>query len=89
MRRPPEMSTKEFNVFKKKDVKFKVHDNQLFRRNSKNVPMCQVVNDSTEWQTILKQLHNESGYKGREKTYRRVADRYWWDNLHVEVKSYV
>ncbi len=27
--------------------------------------------------------------KGRERTYRRVADRYWWDNLHEEVKAYV
>ena len=34
LHRPLEMSTKEFNTFKKKAVKFKVQDNQLFRRNS-------------------------------------------------------
>ncbi len=89
LRQPPEMSTKEFNAFKKKAVKFKVQDNQLFRRNSKNVPMHRVVDDSTERQTILKQLHDESNHKGQEGTYRRVADRYWWDNLHVKVKSYI
>ena len=85
----PGMDTKEFNAFKKKAVKFKVQDNQLFRRNSKNVPMRRVVDDPTERQTILQQLHDESGHKGREGTYRRVADRYWWDNLHAEVKTYV
>ena len=89
MRRPSEMDTKEFNAFKKKAVKFKVQNNHLFRRNSKNVPMHRVVDDSVERQTILHQLHNESDHKGREATYRRVADRYWWDNLHAEVKSYV
>ena len=48
-----------------------------------------VVNDPVKQQTILQQLHDESGYKGRESTYRQIADRYWWDNLHIEVKSYV
>ena len=89
LRRPPELDTKEFNAFKKKAVKFKVQDNHLFRRNSKNVPMRRVVDDPVERQNILQQLHDESGHKGREGTYRRVADRYWWDNLHAEVKSYV
>ena len=51
--------------------------------------MRQVVDNLVERQTILQQLHDESGHKGREGTYQRVADRYWWDNLHIEVKSYV
>ena len=89
LRRPPEMNTKEFNAFKKKAVKFNVQDNHLFCRHSKNVPMRRVVDDLTEWQTILKQLHDESGHKGRQGTYRRVADRYWWDNLLAEVKTYI
>ena len=42
-----------------------------------------------ERQTILLQLHDESGYKRWEGTYRWVVDQYWWDNLHGEVKSYV
>ncbi len=83
------MNTKEFNAFKKKAVKFKVQDNHFFCRNSKNVPIRRVVDDPTERQIILKQLHNESGHKGREEIYRRVADRYSWDNLHAEVKMYI
>ena len=74
------MSTIEFNAFKKKVVKLKVQDNQLFCRNSKNVPIRQVVNDPTERQTILQQLHEKSSHKGREGTYQRMADQYWWDN---------
>lgn len=63
------MSKKEFNQFKKQAIKFKVKDNHLFQQNSKNVPIHCVVNNFTERQTILEQLHNKSGYKGRESTY--------------------
>ena len=89
LRRPADMTIKEFNAFKKRALKFKVQDNHLFRRNSKNVPMRRVVDNLVERQNILQQLHDESGHKGREGTYRRVADRYWWENLHSEVKAYV
>ena len=83
------MTTKKFNALKKKTIKFKVQDNHFFRRNSKNVPMRRVVDDLVERQTILQVLHDESGHKRQEDTYRRVADRYWWDNFHAEVKSYI
>lgn len=82
------MNIKEFSAFKKKAMKFKVQDNHFFCQNSKNVQMHQTVNNLIEWQTIFLQLHNESGYKGHEGTYWRVADRYWYDNLHVEIKAY-
>lgn len=43
--------------------------------------MRQVIDDPVEQQNILQQLH---GHKRREGTYRRIANRYWWDNLHAE-----
>ena len=51
--------------------------------------MRRVIDDSIERQTILQQLYNDSGHKRRESTYQQVADQYWLDNLHVEVKAYV
>ncbi len=87
--RPTEMTTKEFNAFKKKAINFKVEDNHLFRRNCKNLLMRRVVDDLVDRQTIFQQLNDKSGHKGREGNYRQVADRYWWDNLHAEVKSYI
>ena len=51
------------------------------------MPLRRVFDDPVEWQNILQQLHDESSHKEREDTYQRVVDRYWWDNLHVEVKS--
>ena len=69
LRQAPELDTKEFNAFMKKAVKFKVQDNHLFHRNSKNVPMRQVADDPVERQNIPQKLHDESGHKGREDTY--------------------
>ena len=37
------MKGKEFNVFKKKTIKFKVNDNHLFHQKSENLPIIYVV----------------------------------------------
>ena len=87
LRRPPELNTKKCNLLKKKGVKFKVQDNHLFCRNSKNVPLRQVFDDPVERQNILQQLHNKSGHKKWDDIYQRVVHQYWWDNLHAEVKA--
>ena len=50
---PPEMDTKEFNAFKKKIVNFKIQNKHFFCHNSKNVPICRVVDDLVERQNIL------------------------------------
>ena len=89
LKRPADMTIKEFNAFKKQALNFKVQYNHHFRRNSKNVPMRRVIDNLVERQTILQQLHDESGHKDRKGRYCRVADRYWWANLHLEVKAYV
>ena len=70
------INSKEFNIFKKKALKFKVQDNLLFRRNSKNVSMRYVVDDPVKRQTILQQLYNKSGHKQREGIYRQIVDWY-------------
>ena len=51
--------------------------------------MHRVIDNLVERQTILQQLHDESGHKGRESMYHQVADRYWWANIHLEVKAYL
>lgn len=37
----------------------------------------------------MRMLHDDSGHRGREGTYRRVADRYWWEDMWQVVKQYV
>ena len=89
LQRPAGMGRKEFYKFKKEAMRYCVQGRKLFRRNNKNVPIRRVVDDDKERQEIMEKLHDESGHKGREGTYRRIADRYWWEDLHAHVKAYV
>ena len=38
--------------------------------------MRQVVDDFVERQTILYQLYNKNGYKGREDIYQQISNQY-------------
>ena len=38
---------------------------------------------------IMRAMHDELGYKGRESTYGRIATRYYWETLYADVKLYV
>ena len=89
LKRPDEMDSKEFRQFKAEAMKYIVQDSHLFRRASKNVPLRRVVDATADRQLILKSLHEESGHRGQEGTYRRVADRYWWKDLYKDAVKHV
>jgi hypothetical protein len=89
LRKPPHMNRKEFRKFKSMALQFMVHEGHLFRRASKNMPLRRVVDSEEDRAKILQAAHEESGHRGREGTYRRVADRYWWDDLAIKVAKYV
>jgi hypothetical protein len=54
LRKSFKMTLKEFNIFKKNILKFKLQRDQFFRRNSKKVFMRWIVDDFEERQRILK-----------------------------------
>jgi hypothetical protein len=66
-----------------------VHKGHLFKKASKNMPLRRVVDSKTDRARILKAAHEECGHRGREGTYRRVADRYWWEDLAKEAAGHV
>jgi hypothetical protein len=84
-----EMSLKEFNKFKKKILKFKLQKDQFFRRNSKNVFMRRVIDDFEKRQRILKQLHDENDHRDKENIYKKIINRYWWNDLYDDAQKYV
>ncbi|KYG40266.1 hypothetical protein M433DRAFT_236822 [Acidomyces richmondensis BFW] len=77
MRRPAQMTRSEFRNFKRSAMQYIVRDRQLFRKQSKNVPLVRVVDNARGREEILARLHDESGHRSREGTYRKVADRYF------------
>ena len=48
-----------------------------------------MIDNEADRQSILKSLHDESGHRGREGTYRQITDRYWWERMEKDVKTYV
>jgi hypothetical protein len=89
LRKSSEMTLKEFNKFKKKILRFKLQKDQFFRRNSKNVFMKRMIDDFEKRQRILKQLHDENDHRDKKNIYKKIIDRYWWDNLYDDSQKYV
>jgi hypothetical protein len=86
--RPHDMTVKEFRKFKDNALKFACGGGHLFRKSSKNMPMRRVIDDDEMRKEILEAMHEQGGHKGRERTYRRVADRYWWPNMGADVEKH-
>jgi ribonuclease HI len=83
------MGRTEFRSFKRRALQYAVTDGNLYRRAGKGVPQRLVIDTDDCKAEILKELHEEFGHKGRESTYRRVADCYYWDNCYKDVQEFV
>src|SRR5690349_8567797 len=79
MKRPSHMSPKAWRTIRKNALNYVVRGKVLFRRADRTYSTRRVVDDPEERARILEALHDDSGHKGRETIYRRVADRYYWD----------
>ena len=89
LRRPDRIGKTEFRVFKKQVLQYTVIDRKLYRIRSKNIPNCIVIDLPEKQLQILKSLYNKSGYKEKESTYRKVADRYYWEIYYQDTKTFV
>jgi ribonuclease HI len=89
LQRPEGLNRAEFRSFKRKALQYAVLEGNLYRRAGKNVPQRLVIDSDERKATILQELHDEFGHKGRESTYRRVADRYYWEHCYEDVKAFV
>ena len=89
LRRPAGMSDSEFRRFRREALNYFMRNGHLFRRPNTSKPARRVVDMDTQKQQILKELHDDSGHKGKESTYTRVSDRYYWDGMYKDVVRYV
>ena len=89
LHKPEGMSRAEFRAFKRQALRYAVMDKQLYLAGSKNIPSRRVVDSAEEQTRILTELHDESGHKGRESTYWKVVDRYYWETCYQDTKAFV
>ena len=89
LRRPEQVEKEDFRAFKNRALKYAVINRRLYRRGRRGTPPTRVIDDEAERDRIMQALHDEIGHKGRQSTYRRVADRYYWDSCYKDVKTFV
>jgi hypothetical protein len=63
--------------------KFFISDGFLWRR-SKDLPR-RVIMDLTKREELIRQAHDESGHRGRDPTYKKLAEFYFWPNMLSEI----
>jgi hypothetical protein len=88
-RRPEGLSTAELRKFKKKALRMTVRERHLFTIPSGGRPLRRVVDNPVQQLEIVRALHDESGHRGKEGTWRKVWARYHWKGQYEQVKKYV
>ena len=63
--------------------KYFIYENALWRR-TKDIPR-RVILDKEEREELIRQAHDESGHRGRDPTYRKLAEFYFWPNMLAEI----
>ena len=89
LRRPDQVERADFREFKTRASNYMVKGKVLFRRANKGLPVRRVIDSEAERHKILESLHDATGHKGRESTYQKVAERYFWDMCYSDVKGFV
>ena len=88
-RRPEGISNDEFRQLQKDSSKYFTRDGHLFRRPNAVRPSRRVVDHKAVKLRILKELHDDSGHKGRETTVQRISDRYFWEGMWKDVQRFI
>jgi hypothetical protein len=75
----------------RKPHEFVVHKKVLYKKNFGPGRKFLLVVPSVLRRKILKSCHDDphAGHMGREKTFARVSERYWWPKMFASVKKYV
>lgn len=63
-----------------------IYNDKLWRKSSESPKM--VIISKSRREELLKQSHDESGHRGRDPTYRKLCDSYFWPNMYIDVGLY-
>lgn len=60
-----------------------LYDDRIWRR--RQGPPQLVIRDSNRRQELMRQAHDDSGHRGRDPTYKKLTDSYFWPNMMADV----
>jgi hypothetical protein len=89
LKTPKSMDLKAFRVFKKEALLYGVHNQRVWRLPSKGAPIKLVIDTDKDKACILRSCHDSSGHKGRESTYHRISQRYFWKGCFKDSAEFV
>jgi hypothetical protein len=89
LKMPEGLSSEERRKIRRNARHFRIIQGVLWMKPSGDRPLRRVVDDPTYQQEIITSLHDESGHRGVEGTWRKVASRYYWDGIYKDVKEHV
>ena len=68
--------------------RFFVENDRLWRTSRNKVPLLVVVEPARR-RELITAAHNDCGHRGRDATYRLLADRFYWPSLHLDIRWFV
>ena len=89
MRRPAGKPDWEFNRFKGFTVKLLLRDGVLYRHAKTGMPLRRVLGNVKDKEEVLRQLHDKSGHRERDRTYKKAQLCYYWDGLYCDFNRYI
>jgi hypothetical protein len=82
----PKMALSKLPKWKKIALNFFVRDGYLFRKTSRNVAIRRVIDDPDLRTAAIWDVHHQLGHRGVNAVYTILAQRYWWKNMHADVR---
>ena len=89
MWRPAGMPEGEFKRFTGFTVKYLLRDEVLYRCAKRGMPPRRFLGNEKDKKEVLRQLHDESGHRGRNGSYEKARLRYYWDGLYRDIDRYL
>jgi hypothetical protein len=75
--------------FQQEATKFVFSDGILNWRRKTNEPSAKVLVSVEPKRKAMEAAHALSGHGGRERTLRKLVERYWWPEMFVDVNDSV
>jgi len=77
----------EAKLVKNHSKSFFICEKRIRRRNG-NKPPLQVVLEPSRRMRLCTEVHNNSGHCGRDSTFKKLSDAFWWPNQYLFIKEY-
>lgn len=66
--------------------KYFLFEGKLWRQGN-GMPQL-VVTEVGSREELIKQAHDDSGHRGRDPTYAKISDQFWWPEMYKQVTEY-